>query len=283
MPVRPRSLILFVVWLAIALVFGVALWRSRMPPNPPLESLASFQDADAPLLLPADGKPEYRLQRSDAWQRVTVPHATRFDLPLGSEHGALTYNAQPFGAMNEARGGNHHGDDLNGIGGMNTDLGDPVFAPADGLVVFAGEPSPGWGKTLVIAHRLPDGCLLQSMLAHLERIDVACGALVARGARVGSVGTANGNYPAHLHFELRESDGVEIGAGYGANPLNRRNPGELLATLHAAAPEALDPAVLARVLALPKEPWSRLQIQGAERLSEILGQDPPAQATPNPK
>ncbi len=27
---------------------------------------------------------------------VTLPLATRFDMPMGSEHGAFTYNARPF-------------------------------------------------------------------------------------------------------------------------------------------------------------------------------------------
>src|SRR4051794_17584066 len=42
---------------------------------------------------------------------ASLPTAGRFDFPIGSEHGALSYNAQPF---TESR---HLGDDLNGIGG----------------------------------------------------------------------------------------------------------------------------------------------------------------------
>ena len=234
-----------VVWAAAGLVCGIAWWRSR---TAVAESPAWLQEADTPLGMPADGKPDFRLHRLTAWQVVTLPRATRFDAPLGSEHGALTYNAQPFWQMNEARGGHHTGDDLNGIGGMDTDLGDPVFAAADGAVVFAGEPSAGWGKIVVLAHRLPDGRVLQSMHAHLDRIDVALGQAVARGTRIGAVGTANGNYPAHLHFEMRESDGVDIGGGYGAQPLNRLDPAKAVAALGGAAPEALAPAPLGIVL-----------------------------------
>jgi murein DD-endopeptidase MepM/ murein hydrolase activator NlpD len=166
--------------------------------------------------------------------------------------------------MNEKRGGHHTGDDLNGIGGMNTDLGDPVFSVADGLVLYAGEPSPGWGKLVVIGHKAADGRTLHSMYAHLNRIDVAIGSLVARGGRIGTVGTANGYYPAHLHFEMRASDGVDIGAGYAAFPLNRLDPTGTVAALRNSEADALSPSPLAKVMSGDSAPWTNLEIQGAE-------------------
>jgi len=120
-------------------------------------SLASAQQANKPLGMPEKGEPDFRFQQFSVWQRQSMPVIARIDAPMGSESGALTYNAQAFWSMNEARGGHHTGDDLNGIGGMNTDLGDPVFAVADGVVVYSGEPSPGWGKILILGHRLADG------------------------------------------------------------------------------------------------------------------------------
>lgn len=141
--------------------------------------------------------------------------------------------------MNEKRGGHHTGDDLNGIGGMNTDLGDPVFSTADGLVLYTGEPSPGWGNTIVIAHRTADGTIFHSMYAHLHTIDTRIGDLVPRGGKIGTVGTANGYYPAHLHFEIRASDGVDIGAGYAAEPLNRLDPMATITGLKNAAEDDL--------------------------------------------
>ncbi len=221
---------------------GVALWR--MGEKPP-----GVCDADLPLGMPAGGEPDYRFHFLSAWQTAQIPLAARFDPPMGSEHGGLVYNAQKFWEMNERRGGHHAGDDLNGIGGMNTDLGDPVFSTADGLVLFAGEPSPGWGKLVVVAHKVPDGRTLHSMYAHLDRIDVARGALVPRGGKIGTVGTANGNYPAHLHFEVRVSDGVDIGAGYAMYPLNRLDPMGTVAALRNAVDADLSPSPLSRALA----------------------------------
>lgn len=228
----------FIILLAIAGIAGFLLLR------PPAEI-----DANSPLPMPANGGPDHRFHFLSAWEVAQIPQAPRFDPPMGSDHAGLVYNAQKFWEMNEKRGGHHTGDDLNGIGGMNTDLGDPVYSTADGLVVYAGEPSPGWGKLVVIAHRTADGRPLQSMYAHLHQIDVAAGDLVPRGGKVGLVGTANGYYPAHLHFEMREGDGVDIGAGYAAVPLNRLDPMATVTSLRNAAADDLTPSPLVRILA----------------------------------
>lgn len=198
--------------------------------------------------MPTKGEVDHRFQILSAWEIAEIPRALRFDPPLGTEHGGLVYNAQKYWEMNDRRGGHHAGDDLNGIGGMNTDLGDPVLSTADGLVLYSGEPSSGWGKLVVIAHKVPDGRTLHSMYAHLDRIDVSIGVLVPRGGRVGTVGTANGYYPAHLHFEMRASDGVDIGAGYAAFLMNRLDPGAMVDSLRNAAADALSPSPLGLVL-----------------------------------
>jgi murein DD-endopeptidase MepM/ murein hydrolase activator NlpD len=254
---------------AAAGMLGYVLWREGE--NAPRERIG-FQDADPPPVMPESGEPDYRFHFLPAWQTAQIPLATRFDPPMGSEHGGLVYNAQKFWEMNEKRGGHHTGDDLNGIGGMDSDLGDPVFSVADGLVIYTGEPSSGWGNIVVVAHRTPEGKTLHSMYAHLDRIDVARGSLVARGGKVGTVGTANGHYPAHLHFEMRSSDGVDIGAGYAMYPLNRLDPMATVDALRNAEADDLSPSPLARALAGGGAPWTALEIQGAEKFSELLEQ-----------
>lgn len=240
-PYRRRLVLL----LAVATTCGVAAWRR---PNPSAAGWLGPQVAAAPLPMPDSGGIDHRFDPSSPWLTARIPRACRFDPPLGSEHGGLVYNAQKFWEMNEKRGGCHFGDDLNGIGGMNTDLGDPVFATADGLVLYSGEHSPGWGKLIVIAHVTADARTLHSMYAHLDRIDVVPGDLVPRGARIGTVGTANGYYPAHLHFEIRASDGVDVGAGYALNPLNRLDPLATVSLLRNAAADELGTSPLAQVL-----------------------------------
>src|SRR6266404_4389031 len=90
--------------------------------------------------------PGFRIPSSIA----SIPTATRFDFPLGSENGAMAYNAQRFTE-------NHHlGDDLNGIGGEDSDLGDPIYAVADGLVLLARDGGPGWGNIVIVLHAYID-------------------------------------------------------------------------------------------------------------------------------
>lgn len=237
MRIRPIDLLML---LTITALVGAAIYQQK--------HAAAEVDADIPLSMPSSGDVDHRFHFLSAWQRNQIPRALRFDPPLGSEHSGLVYNAQKFWDMNEKRGGHHTGDDLNGIGGMNTDLGDPVFCTADGLVIYAGEPSPGWGKLVVVAHQAADGRPLHSMYAHLHRIDVSLGALVPRGGKIGTVGTANGYYPAHLHFEMRTSDGVDIGAGYAMYPLNRLDPAATVSGLRNAGDDQLSASPLASML-----------------------------------
>ena len=169
---------------------------------------------------------------------TTLPLATRFDMPMGSEHGALTYNARPF------RIARHLGDDLNGIGGGNSDLGDAVYAAGSGRVVYAGSPGPGWGKMIIMAHRLPEGDeagpVVQTMYAHLDAIRVRTGQNVERGEEIGTVGTAEGAYLAHLHFEVRAGPYVNPGQGYADTPLNRIAPEQFIRAHRGAGVDMLN-------------------------------------------
>ena len=161
------------------------------------------------LLQPAKIDPAFQL--TPAIELAALPTATRFDFPLGSENGALTYNAQPF-TQNR-----HLGDDLNGIGGENSDLGDSVYAVADGRVLEAREAGPGWGNIVIVLHAYVDNGerkYVQSYYAHLQTMLVKRGDDVRRGQRIGTVGTANGRYFAHLHFEMREFITPFVGPGY---------------------------------------------------------------------
>src|SRR5437879_13153551 len=81
---------------------------------------------------------------------ASIPPAAHFDFPLGNENGAMAYNAQHF-TENK-----HLGDDLNGIGGENSDLGDPIYAIADGHVLLARDGGAGWGNVVILLHAYLD-------------------------------------------------------------------------------------------------------------------------------
>src|SRR4030095_12389172 len=106
------------------------------------------------------------------------------------------YNAQDFG---ENR---HLGEDWNKTTGGDSDCGEPVYSTADGVIVFARDAGPGWGNVIMIEHRADDGTKLRSFYGHLQSIEKSSGK-VGRRERIGTVGSANGQYKCHLHFEIR--------------------------------------------------------------------------------
>lgn len=76
--------------------------------------------------------------------------------------------------------------------------GTPVLATARGTVVLAGWCSRGTGNCVVIDHG--DGW--RSQYFHLSRVDVAPGAEVRQGERVGALGSTGRSTGPHLHFQI---------------------------------------------------------------------------------
>ena len=148
-----------------------------------------------------------------------------FDFPVGPPDGKGYYNAQVF-TKND-----HLGDDWNGVGGGNTDLGDPVYSVANGIVVFAEDWGGGWGNVVRVWHNLgtleaPE--LVESLYGHLDTIMVDLGDTLSRGEQLGTIGDAHGNYYAHLHLEIRDSIDLPIGGGYDSDTLGWRNPTQFI-------------------------------------------------------
>jgi murein DD-endopeptidase MepM/ murein hydrolase activator NlpD len=75
--------------------------------------------------------------------------------------------------------------------------GTPVASTAGGQIVWA-EFMAG-GKLVIVAHK--GG--VESMYAHLSRIDVHVGEIVQTGERLGLVGATGDGAGPHLHFEVR--------------------------------------------------------------------------------
>lgn len=158
------------------------------------------------------GSSGIRTMEKQAEESDTIPApCDGFDFPVGPPNAKGYYNAQKF------RANNHLGEDWNGTGGGNSDLGDPVYAIADGIVTGGKDHEGGWGNVARIVHNVgtkekPE--LLESLYGHLDTMMVAKGDTVKRGMQIGTIGNAHGVYWAHLHLELRKKPGLPLGGGY---------------------------------------------------------------------
>jgi murein DD-endopeptidase MepM/ murein hydrolase activator NlpD len=77
-------------------------------------------------------------------------------------------------------------------------IGTMVFAPADGVVTFAGV-KPGYGLVLVIDH----GYGIETRYAHNSKFLVKPGDVVKRGQKVANTGNTGLSTGPHLHYEVR--------------------------------------------------------------------------------
>lgn len=137
--------------------------------------------------------------------------ADGFDMPVGKPDAEGYYRSRGLII------GRHMGDDWNGNGMGNTDLGAPVYATAHGLTVYARDARMGWGRTVIVRHAYWEGGrwnYVDSFYTHLHQIFVREGQQIKRGQLVGSIGTNRGMYVAHLHFEIRKN--LRIGINQSA-------------------------------------------------------------------
>jgi len=92
----------------------------------------------------------------------------------------------------------------------SNDEGDTVVAAAGGTVTrVANEGSTSYGRWIEIAHS--NG--YRTRYAHLSAQNVSVGQSVARGQRIGRVGTTGGSSGPHLHYEQR-LNGVAVRARF---------------------------------------------------------------------
>jgi hypothetical protein len=152
---------------------------------------------------------------------ASVPLADGFDFPVGKPDAVGYHKARGFTPNG------HLGEDWDGNGGGNTDLGDPIYSIGHGVVVLARDMRSGWGNVVILRHsfREPGAgdaiVTFDSLYGHLDTILVAEGQTVARGQQIATMGTAHGLYDAHLHFELHKN--IAIGMYRSAFPRDFSN------------------------------------------------------------
>jgi len=137
---------------------------------------------------------------------VRVPMADGFDYPVGKPDAKKYYKARGL----RLRAPVHFGEDWNGVGGGDTDLNDPIYSIANGVVTFAYDVRAGWGRVMIIRHAYRDPATgkvkyVDSLYGHLRKMLVKVGDVVKRGQQIGTMGSNRGMYPAHLHFEIRHN------------------------------------------------------------------------------
>lgn len=123
----------------------------------------------------------------------------------------------------EKRKDRHIGDDYNGRGAGNADLGLDVFSVANGVVeaVIKHNGRYGFGNHLFIKHFLPWDVRAEllrmfgvniptpyilSHYAHLKDMNVKAGQVVTKGQLIAHLGNTGTTW-AHLHFDLRRPTG----------------------------------------------------------------------------
>jgi murein DD-endopeptidase MepM/ murein hydrolase activator NlpD len=103
---------------------------------------------------------------------------------------------------------------------FEADFGTPVYAAADGTVLFAGaddqpvySPWRNYYGNLVVIQHVGD---IFTLYAHLSKIEVKAEARVQAGDKLGEVGQSGVAIGSHLHFEVRRGNAHDFNST--ANP-----------------------------------------------------------------
>jgi murein DD-endopeptidase MepM/ murein hydrolase activator NlpD len=97
----------------------------------------------------------------------------------------------------------HMGEDWNGSPIGNEDLGVPVKAMANGIVIGVANDSGfhgGIGNYVLIRHQRIDGTYVTSGYGHLNNANVLIGQEVNIGDTIGTIGSTGNSSGPHLHF-----------------------------------------------------------------------------------
>lgn len=140
---------------------------------------------------------------AQAFETMRCQLADGFDFPCGKPEGAGYYKARGFWPNG------HLGEDWNGVGGGDSDLGDPIYAIGRGVVVLSEDVKLGWGNVVILRHVFREVTgkieMVDSLYGHLEERRVKVGQMVEKGQLVGTMGGNRGMYPVHLHLEVRKN------------------------------------------------------------------------------
>ncbi|HJX98411.1 MAG TPA: M23 family metallopeptidase [Chthoniobacterales bacterium] len=154
--------------------------------------------------------------------------ADGFDFPVGKGEARGYYKARGY------RAHGHMGEDWDGVGGGDTDLGDPVYVIGDGVVVFARDCHQGWGNVIIVRHAYRESGSVRtvdSLYGHLGNILVHRGQTVRRDQQIATIGNAHGLYDAHLHLEVRKNIAIGMSRNkFAQDSSNYYDPSDFIAS-----------------------------------------------------
>ena len=113
-----------------------------------------------------------------------------------------SYITSPYGSRLHPIQGvikNHDGIDIGGK------LGDPVYAAADGIVIYSQYNTGGYGNMVMIDHGLnTNGVKIVTLYAHGNKLLKSVGETVKQGDIIMEMGSTGNSTGPHVHFEVRK-------------------------------------------------------------------------------
>ena len=114
-----------------------------------------------------------------------------------------SYITSPYGSRLHPIQGivkNHDGIDIGGK------MGDPVYAAADGIVIYSQFNTGGYGNMVMIDHGLnSNGVKIVTLYAHGNKLLKNVGDTVKQGDIIMEMGSTGNSTGPHVHFEVREN------------------------------------------------------------------------------
>lgn len=136
---------------------------------------------------------------SDTLDKVEETASTEFFIIDLSRPSALPCEGNISSEFGPRRLGSKHLRMHEGID-ISAPVGTPIYAPANGRVVFAGVQR-GYGLTVVLEHEGE----LTTLFGHNSKIFVKEGDVVSKGDKIAQVGNSGRSTGPHVHYEVRLS------------------------------------------------------------------------------
>lgn len=100
----------------------------------------------------------------------------------------------------------HKGIDIGG----GVKIGDPIYAAADGVIIYSNYNQGGYGNMVMIDHGLDEnGVKIITLYGHGNKLLKNVGDTVKKGDVIMELGTTGNSTGPHVHFEVREN-GVAV-------------------------------------------------------------------------